>query len=151
MEVANVYNGSWRVARKDHKCISGCKIKKGSRYYITKILYDGDWTTEKYCEDFNNFIDSYNSSVDWDQQIHAEQLWDVDWELSDMLKLHVIFAKNEAPFYLRERVSHYINILRLKEENRELYDKLRKIKQIITRPDYTNPEDMVRQIDGILT
>ena len=49
-EHADIWNDTWRLARKDHKCCE-CShaIAKGVKYVEVRSLYDGHWETLKCC------------------------------------------------------------------------------------------------------
>ena len=49
--VADVYEASWRVARKEHHCCECHEpIAVGQRYEYASVCYDGSWSHAKTCE-----------------------------------------------------------------------------------------------------
>jgi hypothetical protein len=127
MEYAEVYNEKIRKARKEHKGGGGVLIKKGTEYKYVSGIVDGEPFDFKVNLKLAEFVDEYNKTIDRDDWIPYNDIFEVNWSLEDLNKLRWIYIKEG--FYGNWMQSLVYRIDRLTWEKKEL-EYLDKIKEL---------------------
>ena len=93
MEIAEVYWERKRKARKDHKGVGGALIKKGTEYKYVSGIFDGEPFDFKINLKLAQFIDEYNSKLNWDNRICYEDILEIDWNVEELFKIRKIYSE----------------------------------------------------------
>lgn len=130
MEQAEVYNETIRKAKKDHKGLGGAMIKKGMEYKYVSGIFDGEPFDYKVNLKLAEFVDNYNKTVDFEDWIGYDDIFELDWTLKELNELRWIYIKEG--FYGNWMSSLSNRIDKITWGNKEV-EYLKRIKELESR------------------
>ena len=111
-DYSDIWNEVTRKARKDHWCISGCKIKKGETYTRISSLYDGHWDTWNVHPRFQEWLNKVNEFVsDEDSRVGYWDFLERDLSFKELAELRFIMIKADSKILPRMAVSYRMDLM----------------------------------------